>query len=269
MNKESLYRLLELILQWEGQFNSQRLMRLSSSSRQTVSKIVTSYRESFPNQLIYDGVRKVYVPSNGFSPQMSKASFYDYMKECFNGLQVGSFLSQTLTDPPPEIIRPLLKAIQTRQRIDIRYISLSSPDYDERIISPHALAFDGRRYHVRAWCEKNQDFRDFVLSRIHQIYTLEGTAVKCNQDDEKWHADVSFCIEPDPRLNEQQKRVIAIDYGMQKQADGRYQREYHTKVAMLLYLKQHLRVDIVRDNPLAQQVVLSPESEEKLASYSS
>jgi predicted DNA-binding transcriptional regulator YafY len=36
-------------------------------------------------------------------------------------------------------------------------------------LRPHALGHNGARWHVRAWCERNTDFRDFTLSRIAEV----------------------------------------------------------------------------------------------------
>jgi len=36
-----------------------------------------------------------------------------------------------------------------------------------RLIEPHTLVYTGMRWHARAYCEKNGQYRDFVLSRLH------------------------------------------------------------------------------------------------------
>jgi predicted DNA-binding transcriptional regulator YafY len=50
----------------------------------------------------------------------------------------------------PEILRPLLKASRDHLRQDIDYVSLNSPDPEDRLIAPHTLVYTGMRWHVRA-----------------------------------------------------------------------------------------------------------------------
>ena len=40
------------------------------------------------------------------------------------------------------------------------------PNVEIRLIAPHTLVYTGMRWHVRAYCEKNGQYRDFVLSRL-------------------------------------------------------------------------------------------------------
>lgn len=41
-----------------------------------------------------------------------------------------------------------------------------------RLIAPHTLIYTGMRWHVRACCEKNRQYRDFVLSRLRGVPEL-------------------------------------------------------------------------------------------------
>lgn len=51
-------------------------------------------------------------------------------------------------------------------------MSFSTPDGETRLIAPHTLIYTGMRWHVRAYCERNRDYRDFVLSRFRGIPEL-------------------------------------------------------------------------------------------------
>lgn len=106
----------------------------------------------------------------------------------------------------PTQIRPILRAIRENLSIDIGYISLSSPNYLDRIIQPHALIFDGLRWYVRAFCNKNQQYRDFNLSRFNGNATFEGKATNLAIHDERWNTQVNIIIALDPRLNQQQNK---------------------------------------------------------------
>ena len=43
---------------------------------------------------------------------------------------------------------------------------MSSPELAENRLCPHALVFDGLRWHARAFSYTHHEFRDFVLARM-------------------------------------------------------------------------------------------------------
>lgn len=60
-------------------------------------------------------------------------------------------------------------AIQDKVAVTISYQSMTSVDASSRTISPHALGFDGFRWHVPAYCHKRGRFSDFVLARMLKL----------------------------------------------------------------------------------------------------
>ncbi|EHR42575.1 transcriptional regulator [Alishewanella jeotgali] len=58
------------------------------------------------------------------------------------------------------------------------------------------------RWHVRAYCEKNRAFRDFVLSRFRRINGLEGDADFTKADDKRWNNKIDIVLVPDSRLTD-------------------------------------------------------------------
>jgi len=162
----------------------------------------------------------------------------------------------------PLQIRPILRAIREQLQIDIGYISLSSPNYLDRIIQPHALIFDGLRWHVRAYCNKNGQFRDFTLSRFNGSASFEGKATHSAAQDEKWNTIVDVVIEADPRFSDQQKHIIEQDFQMQQG-----QKIIPTRAALVNYLLRRLHIDSYKNTPEEQQIVLTRESRQAIAPY--
>jgi predicted DNA-binding transcriptional regulator YafY len=64
------------------------------------------------------------------------------------------------------ILRAVISAVEYAHSIEVLYQSMSAPDPTWRWIEPHAYAFDGFRWHVRAFCLKDDVFKDFLLSRM-------------------------------------------------------------------------------------------------------
>jgi predicted DNA-binding transcriptional regulator YafY len=114
----------------------------------------------------------------------------------------------------PEVLRPLLHACREELRLEIEYVSFTTPKAETRLIAPHTLVNTGMRWHVRAYCEKNKAFRDFVLSRFRGQVDVLGESEFSSTDDLGWNAKVDIIIEPDRRLNAAQQEIIRHDFGM-------------------------------------------------------
>ena len=147
----------------------------------------------------------------------------------------------------------MIQAARQHRRLEVDYVSLKAPDREGRIIVPHTLVFTGFRWHVRAWCEKNRDFRDFVLSRFRGEAEIMDPSDSREEQDERWQTKVSIELTPDPRLSPGQQDVVAADYGMQ---DGVLKLE--TRGTLVSYLLQLYQLDskLENPNPLAQQIVI-------------
>ncbi|MDT4878217.1 hypothetical protein FQZ97_1137980 [compost metagenome] len=111
------------------------------------------------------------------------------------------------------------------------------------------------RWHVRAYCEKNRDYRDFVLSRFRGIPELmDDRTDHGRENDPGWITPLQVIIEPDSRLKPEQRAIIEADYGMQ---DGRLVIE--TRGALGQYVLQRYQIDPtkVHAKATAQQIVVA------------
>jgi predicted DNA-binding transcriptional regulator YafY len=154
----------------------------------------------------------------------------------------------------PEVLRPLIQAIREKKRVDICYTPLKDGNKVERIISPHTLVCTPLRWHVRAYCEYANGYRDFVLSRIHGIPDLNDQAVFRRSGDSLWNTDVTIELSPDLRFNEKQKAVIEKDYGMENGV-----LKLPTNASLIRYVLDTYSINthILNSNPQGQQIVVS------------
>lgn len=261
------YRLIEVIALWEGRLTTNHLMRAFGIGRQQASKDINTYLSDYgPENLVYDRFLKGYRPTPGFRPVFTRGVADEYLQmmharedlaSSFEALTVRELNTEVLLPPArdlrPEVLQPVLQACRECKRVEIEYASLANPEPEYRVIQPHTVVHTGYRWHVRAWCEKNGDFRDFVLSRIGDQPELVTTATMRAEDDEAWRTRVVVRLGPDPRLSESQQALIQRDYGMEQ---GELRLE--TRGALVSYLLQQLRVDAPADqrSPEAQQVVV-------------
>ena len=74
---------------------------------------------------------------------------------------------------------------------------------------------------MRAYCEKNREYRNSVLSRLRGAPELmDGETENGIPDADQWNSIVNTIIKPDERLTLMQKAIIEEDFGM---VDGRLQ----------------------------------------------
>ena len=75
-------------------------------------------------------------------------------------------------------------------KLEIKYASLNNPTPRIRVICPHTLVNNGFRWHVRAYCEENEDYRDFVLTRFHGIPCELEKSEQTSEQDENWNKKI-------------------------------------------------------------------------------
>jgi predicted DNA-binding transcriptional regulator YafY len=234
-------------------------------SRQQASKDINTYlNDHAPKNLVYDRQLKGYKPSKTFQPLFIDASASAYLHLLdqnrdraphIEGLALAYAHTEVLQVPDrsihPQILRPILRACREGLRLETEYVSLAHPEAEIRVMAPHTLVFTGMRWHVRAYCEKNREYRDFVLSRFRGEPDLMGASDNGRDADEAWNTPVTVLIEPDARLNAAQQAVIAADFGM---VDG--QLPIETRGALVAYVLQRYGIapNTVHAHAAAQQL---------------
>lgn len=241
-------------------------MKAFGIGRQQASKLLNYYNSLHPNNLVYDASSKCYHATEHFSPAYTHGAAHEYLQQiasrddltsCFATLDIQlpntTVIHSPIRNIEPQVLRPIIQAARESKRVEIEYVSLSTPISEGRVIAPHTIVWSGFRWHVRAYCEKNLDFRDFVLSRISGTPDITLPSNHTMLDDVAWNAVVDVIIKPDSRLTRDQKCVIERDYGMQ---DGEL--KIQTRGALVQYLLQTLRVDphVVQMDPSAQQIYI-------------
>jgi hypothetical protein len=263
---EKRYEFIEFRLYWTGRLNRADLMDAFSLSSQQASKDINEYLEGRKSNLIYDRQARCYRRGKNFRPRFYEPDASGFLTQLWaveDGLVsedqswLGALPEYAGTPVPargvdPEIIREVYSALIDKKALAITYQSLSRPDPSERVIEPHALAFDGFRWHTRAFCLSDKYFKDFLLSRILGIRGSRESEASADNDSD-WHSDVTLEIAPHPELSETQAKVIALDYGMR---GGKA--KIKVRRALLYYALRRLGLDTnpAARRPQDQQIVL-------------
>lgn len=109
--------------------------------------------------------------------------------------------------------RRAFMAIMNGQRIRIHYTSMHTGKEDWRWVRPHALGHNGTRWHLRAWCEQNNSFRDFAMNRISEIEWSREQA-RLPQPDAEWQEMVTLRVRANRSLDKVRRQAVELDYGM-------------------------------------------------------
>lgn len=259
MNKSELRwgveRRLEFIefrLYWEGHVNRGDLMEVFGVSVNQASTDLNRYLELAPGNMLYDKSERTYVRGDDFAPKFLQPDAGRYLSQLHlldqgiverSDAWLGHLPEFEASPAPargvdPTILRSILKAIENSDAIEVRYQSMSDPDPVWRWIAPHALGFDGFRWHARAWCLKDEVFKDFVLSRMLKERGRKPSDID-PQTDSDWHKKVDLVVAPHPDLSDAQQVAVALDYGMK---NGRT--TLSVRSAMLYYTLRRLGLEV-------------------------
>lgn len=258
---EKRLEFIEFRLYWDERINRSNLINVFNISVPQATADFNKYQELAPGNMLYDNRGKFYCASPNFTPKFMVPSAEQYLLR-FLAVDMGiykpensyiGFLAPICTAPTPwrrvdpEQLKKMLLAIRDHHAIEIDYQSMSRPDRLKRWISPHALGYDGFRWHCRAYCHMTNLFKDFNLGRI---YSIEGTR-KSDADpnnDIEWKTTIILRIGPNPELTESQQEVIKYEYGME---NG--ETTIDVKQAMILYLLNRLGLSVEYDEPTSYQ----------------
>lgn len=263
---ERRYEFIEFRLFWQGRINRGDLMEAFGVSTQQASLDLNAYIDQAKRNLVYDKSLRTYLRGKHFKPKYLKPDAEEYfaqIRAVDQGLVsaaqswISVFPGFGATPTPargvaPETLRDVLAAIHARSALEITYQSMSRPEPSARWIEPHAIAFDGFRWHARAFCQNDAVFKDFLLSRIVAVGEARPATADSSSDD-AWHTEVVLEIGPHPELSETQQRAIEMDYGM---AEG--QAAIVVRKALLFYALKRLGLDTdpAARRPQDQQIVL-------------
>jgi len=242
---------IEFRLLWDGKINRGEVAEFFNVSIPQASLDFARYMVLAEDNMTYDRREKVYRPTTQFKPLFIAPDTQTYLNE-LSGLASGTIspsLSYIGTRPPCDVVTlpirrvrtemlvPLLWAIRDGTEIEVTYQSMRSPAPTRQWIAPHSLAFDGSRWHVRAWCHRSSQFRDFVLTRLQRIHSSRAGTVN-PQDDADWQTFFVVEIQPNPALTLSQRDCVVTDFGMQ---NGRLFKTIRR--ALVSYFVRHLRID--------------------------
>jgi len=222
-------RAVEVMLWWRGWAGRSDLVEGFGLSPAQASSDFQKYLELNGKEVSYQTSRKRYEASAGFECLLHEPVLEEAvgmlgdrssagLRTEWQGQRIGSGERLAALHLPArratrEVERRVFVALLNGQGLQVKYTSVSSDQTSWRVLRPGAMAWDGRRWHVRAWCEKRQGWRDFVLGRI----SAAGWPFSANGElpvDEDWNLWETVQLRINPQLGEHARAALRMDYGL-------------------------------------------------------
>lgn len=256
---EKRLEFIEFRLFWEGSINRSDIRDYFGVSVPQASKDLGQYQELAPRNIRYDRRLKKYFKTEKFAPAFLKPDSGRFLAQLRSiaDSTIGMEESWIGERPPLDAVQlphrhvdtfvlyAMLEAVRNRKALEVHYQSLSDrrPPVTWRWISPHAFAFDLHRWHVRAFCHIDRQFKDFLLPRVLKIRSTEDAPVGPERDT-IWNEMMTIVLKPNPRLSPEQRRAIAQDYCMKND-----RLHMPVRLALLYYVVRRLNLDVDNEAP--------------------
>lgn len=245
---------IEFRLWFLGDASRRDLMERFGIAPAVATRDFTAYRDLAPQNIDFDGRRKVYIPSKRFAPVFEHAP-ERVLSAITRGFGDGDDRPEASYLPcevPARLNRPSLnelavvtRAIHQRQVLRVKYHSLKR-GAAEREVVPHALVDSGLRWHTRVFDRKTGEFRDLVISRIEAAAPVSDAQIQPHEmasADEEWNRLLDLVLVVHPGVD--RPEIVQRDFGMRRG-------ELHVTVraAVAGYVLQQWNVDCSPDRRL-------------------
>lgn len=269
--------LMELLLVWEGRIYRSRVCELFGIGLPRASQWIKEIRDLNPTWMQWDSKSRGYFATPDFYKRYTKASQAEvseslsrylsmvglpYASAMEDGGSVAWSAIPSITAPAPKAFASLGNAIRQAKAVEIEYMSMSEPTPHRRTIYPHSLVLAGRRWHVRAYSEAHQEFRDYALGRILEVKPLARIADRTRFDDPDWNTKVKVRLVAHPELSPEQARVIQAEY-----FNGTSSRVETCRAALVPYFIQDVRAAMDTEIQRAPDYQIAVENKEEVAPW--
>lgn len=224
---------IERQLLWERRLTTTMLMETFGISRPQAQKDIKLYQQLSPEAVKpYQLGIPYHQPTEGFEPVLlSGADPQWHVIE-----EYAPPISSHTTEMPMlsrkhnlRVLARLLSAIEHQRTVEAVISTMNSPKGRGRRLTPTAIAFVNNRYHVRAYCWDNLDYRDFIIGRFRSTPKVvkptnnpsgwgdnapafERFKGIPSELDVEWNQMIELELKPNSNLSPEQQSLIMSDY---------------------------------------------------------
>jgi hypothetical protein len=233
MNKRSLNDLnqaqrerlafIEFRLWFLGDVGRPDLINRFGIAPAVATRDLAAYRDIAPENIDFDGRRKVYVPSKGFNAVFEhqpdrvlsalSRGFGDGIGQASSGFLLCEFPLR-LNQPSLPVLATITRAIHQKRAVHMTYHSVNR-GASVRDVVPLSLVDSGLRWHTRVFDRDSNEFRDMVITRIENPVLLEKGEIEPHEvadQDIQWARIVELELVPHPA--QPRPDIIARDFSM-------------------------------------------------------
>lgn len=215
---------IERWLYWRGWVKRRDVSEIFGVSTAQASADLQRYQELNPGAMVYNMSRKCYEGAEKMQCVMRKADFGGAVAQFLgwvgfatagrgDGVEVVELPVRSIL---PKAERAVMMALLNARGVQMRYLAVNASGADSterRWVRPTQLVWDGGRWHMRAWCEMREGYRDFVLSRIDEIGWPEERDGELPVDEE-WEEKVTIELTPNAELSAKARWALETDYDL-------------------------------------------------------
>ena len=212
--KSDRLRLMRGILAWEGSIGNTRVRELFSVGLIQASRMLREFRDDM-GKAVETAARSRLVVATRPKEIKTDVSLEEYLavaKDSAANREVLVDHRIDMTKITPHIFALLRQSAVNGTGVEIVYASMANPVPSVRQIYPHTLIQVGRRWHVRAWCAKRGEFRDFNLGRIGKALPLAAKAPKTKADDADWNRTLVLHFIAHRALTPEQQLMVREEF---------------------------------------------------------
>ena len=213
---------IDFCLQFVGRIARADLVNHFQTGLASCSRDLTIYKELAPQNLTLLHETKQYYRTRQFQPLFEHDPEFILTSLCRGlsyGLSKDTMSSAKCIDatrlihPKSDVIATIMRAINNRRAILCRYVSLSSGE-SQRELVPHSIANNGQRWHIRAFDQESQEFRDFVCTRIFDVNEIDGSIdiTHTSEYDKTWQNIVAVKLTVHPSIKH--PKAVELDFGI-------------------------------------------------------
>ena len=214
---------IDFCLFFLGQVSKSDLIQRFQIASAAATRDFALYKELKPENLSLDRSSKKYVVDDERFICLFEHDFDRTMVLLSKGLgeSVGDVpepliscdVPHILNKPSISILATVSRAVNLKKVLNISYVSMSGES--QREIVPFTFAYDGLRWHVRAFDRKKERFTDFVISRMKSAEILKNSTVakyETQSEDDQWNRIVDVELIPHPK--HQNPIISVMDFDM-------------------------------------------------------
>lgn len=238
--RDERFRVLWTLLRWQGEVRPRQLKEIFGLQSVQASRLIAEFREVAPDVMAFDTGSKSWRLANAALPEKCGGELDEFLRI----LDVAHPEHPTwfedgrarFMDPPADRFRLIREACEQGLGVEMTYSSMTQELPLRRVIYPHAVIRLTQRWHIRGWCVKRLEYRDFNFGRMSNLELVDEPPPAMPADD-NWNTFVSLRICPHRDLLPNQHDAVRGEF-----CSGAAARKLKVRGALVPYTLNDARI---------------------------